>query len=214
MAPTLIHLLDNALTPSLLKHFLKYPPGIPWYGYVRFEEFLTDLDFCIQLRKSGCVLLKLGLESGDQNVLDKMKKGIHIKSVSKILKNLEKARIPAFVYLLFGTPYESEKEANTTMNFIIEHHQSISYINAAIFNMPFSSHETSLFSTHPFYKGDLSLYVDFDHPMDWDRLKVRTFLDRTFKRHPVIAKILRKAPKIFTSNHAPFFHMDKNNFFS
>jgi hypothetical protein len=31
------------------------------------------------------------------------------------------------------------------------------------------------------------------------------FLDREFRRHPAVADILRRTPKHFTSNHAPFF---------
>jgi hypothetical protein len=205
--PSLIHFLDNALSPSFLNRFFKQPLGVPWYGYVRFTEHLTDLDFCKQIKKSGCVMLKLGLESGDQNVLDKMKKGINLKTASKILHNLSKIDIPVFIYLLFGTPFESKSEAKMTMNFIIKHHKIIRFINSAIFNMPISSNETTLFPVRPFFQGDLSLYVDFEHPLGWDRLKVRHFLDRIFKRHSEIATILCRTPKIFTSNHAPFFNI-------
>jgi radical SAM superfamily enzyme YgiQ (UPF0313 family) len=205
--PSLLHFLDNAITPALLKKFIVTPPGAPWYGYVRFTEHLTDLDFCRQLKKSGCVMLKLGLESGDQDVLDRMNKGINLQTVTYILNNLKTAGIPTFVYLLFGTPYESEIQAKNTMEFVLKHHDKISYINPAIFNMPIESTDTLLYNIRSFSKGDLSLYVKFDHPTGWDRQKVRHFLDREFSRQPAIAKILRRTPKIFTSNHAPFFDL-------
>jgi radical SAM superfamily enzyme YgiQ (UPF0313 family) len=197
--------LDSALSPDLLTRFFEQPPEVPWYSYVRFTEHLADLDVCLRIKKSGCVMLKLGLESGDQNVLDKMDKGIRIKTALKILDNLKTAGIPVYVYLLFGTPYESEASAKKTMDFVVENHESIGYINPAIFNMPVSSNETAALSTRPFSEGDLSLYVDFDHPLGWNRPKVRHFLDRVFKRHPAIAQILNRTPKLFTSNHAPFF---------
>ncbi|MDY0042821.1 MAG: radical SAM protein, partial [Desulforhabdus sp.] len=57
------------------------------------------------------------------------------------------------------------------------------------------------------YEGDLSLYTGFIHPKGWHRALVRQFFDREFKRHPVIASILREDPPLFTSNHAPFFCM-------
>ena len=205
--PSLLHFLDNAITPALLKKLVAAPPGAPWYGYVRFTKHLTDLDFCIQLKNSGCVMLKLGLESGDQEVLDQMNKGIRLETVTVILNNLKNVGIPTFVYLLFGTPYESENQAKHTKDFVIKHHETISYINPAIFNMPIESDDTQLYNTRPFSEGDLSLYVDFEHPTGWDRSKVRHFLDREFSREPAIAKILRRTPKTFTSNHAPFFHL-------
>jgi hypothetical protein len=206
--PSLIHFLDNALAPSLLERLAESPPGVPWYGYVRFTGHLLDLSFCLRLKKSGCVLLKLGLESGDQEVLDKMGKGIRLGEASKILFNLEKAGIETYVYLLFGTPNETEAEARKTMTFTAEHASGIGFLNAAIFNMPVSGPEASSLATRPFFDGDLSLYADFRHPAGWDRRKVRDFLDRSFRRHPAIAHILARTPKCFTSNHAPFFCMN------
>ncbi len=62
--------------------------------------------------------------------------------------------------------------------------------------------------TESFYEGDLSLYRTFVHPAGWSRTSVRNFLNRTFKRHPAVAPILRRDPPYFTSGHAPFFAMD------
>ena len=73
--PTLLHFLDNAMSPALLNSLGEEPPGVPWYGFSRFEKDLEDLTFCQALKKSGCVMLKLGLESGSQDVLDRLNKG-------------------------------------------------------------------------------------------------------------------------------------------
>ena len=53
--------------------------------------------------------------------------------------------------------------------------------------------------------GDLSLYTGFTHPRGWDRNVVRRFLDNEFKKHRVVAAILKNDPLVFTSNHAAFF---------
>ena len=58
------------------------PPGRPWYGFSRITPDLADLDFCRALKDSGCVMLKLGLESGDQAVLDSLEKGITLDLAS------------------------------------------------------------------------------------------------------------------------------------
>ena len=208
--PSLIHFLDNALHPSFLGHWIHTSPKIPWYGYVRFTDHLRDMDYCIQLKNSGCVMLKLGLESGDPAVLDRMRKGIVLDHVPEILSNLRKAGIMTYIYLLFGTPYESESEARNTMDFILKYSRDISFINPALFNLPIGSSETLHYQTRPFSEGDLSLYVNFSHPLKWSRQKVRHFLDREFRRHPAIAAILRRTPKIFTSNHAPFFRIPES----
>ena len=203
--PALIHLLDNALSPALLQALADQPPGPPWYGFVRFHELLANIDFCRRLRASGCVLLKLGLESGSQRVLDAMDKGIQLELAERVFAALHQAGIATYVYLLFGTPTESIAEARATMAFVQHHHQAITFLNLAIFNMPATSAEAKTLPGGAFSAGDLSLYLDFVHPLAWDRRSIRTFLDREFKRQPEIATILRRDPPFFTSNHAAFF---------
>ena len=203
--PSLIHFLDNAISPNLMAALAEQPPGVPWYGFARASRQLADPAFCRRLKQSGCLMLKLGLESGDQGVLDAMDKGIDLALVSAVLTSLKQAGIATYVYLLFGTPAESIDEARKTLAFIAARHEAVTYLNLAIFNMPICSPEAGSLALHDFYKGDLSLYRDFAHPRDWNRKKIRQFLDREFKRHPAITPIIQRDPPIFTSNHAPFF---------
>lgn len=207
LRPSLVHLLDNAVSTALLKRLAGDPLGVPWYGFARVSGLLTDIDFCRALKRSGCIMLKLGLESGDQSVLDKMQKGIDLETASLVLKTLKKAGISTYVYLLFGTPPETLAEAGNTLEFTIRHKDEIGFLNIAIFNMPVCGTEISGYKTSSFYEGDLSLYTDFIHPNGWDRKQVRHFLDNEFKKHPAVSVILRKTPPIFTSNHAPLFVM-------
>ncbi|HDQ04240.1 MAG TPA: radical SAM protein [Deltaproteobacteria bacterium] len=205
--PGLVHLLDNALSPSLLKNLSQNPPGANWYGFARVSKELADEEFCLSLKKSGCVMLKLGIESGDQEVLDKLNKGINLADASKALKALKKAGIAAYVYLLFGTPQENEESAQKTLNFTVAHSDCIDFLNLAIFNLPVANDTAQNLQTENFYEGDLSLYRDFRHPAGWDRQNARNFLEKTFKKHPAVAPIIKRLPEFFTSNHAPFFKM-------
>ena len=90
--PSLIHLVDNAISPTLMKAISENPLGAPWYGFARMTHPLTDPDFCMSLRRSGCVMLKLGLESGDQGVIDQMQKGIRSRRGFSGLKGREESR--------------------------------------------------------------------------------------------------------------------------
>ena len=200
--PVLIHLLDNAISPALLRALAENPPGAPWYGFARIDEDLADPEFCRALKRSGCVMLKLGLESGDQGVLDLMCKGINLGVASRVLNNLREAGIAVYCYLLFGTPGETEVEARRTLEFVVRHHQAINFLNLALFNMPLHGEEAQEFGNEPFYEGDLSLYTAFRHPGGWGRKQVRRFLEGEFKRHPAIAAIVRNDPPQFSSNHA------------
>ena len=203
--PVMLHFLDNAVSPALMEALVARPVGIPWYGFARVSSLLTDSYFCRSLKKSGCVMLKLGLESGDQGVLDEMSKGIDVEMVSNALACLKEAGIATYVYLLFGTPSETISQARRTMDFVVTHHKAITFVNLAIFSMPLCGPEAREFAQSKFYEADLSLYTDFVHPRGWHRKEVRRFLDQEFKRHPQIAAIIRRDPPVFTSNHAPFF---------
>jgi hypothetical protein len=203
--PVLIHLVDNAVSPALMAAMIASPPPAPWYGFARITPELADRDFCVQLRASGCVMLKLGLESGDQDLLDALGKGTSLDVAAKALSALKEAGIGTYVYLLFGTPMEDLSRARKSLSFVASHSASIDFINLAVFNLPVDCEEAKGLDVRPFYGGDLSLYTDFVHPRDFGRREVRKFLDREFKTHPAIRPILLRRPPLFTSNHAPFF---------
>lgn len=212
ISPRLIHFLDNAVSPAVLKGLAENPPRgadglpVPWYGFVRFTHHLADAQFCRQLRASGCVMLKLGLESGSQKVLDGMRKGIDLQLVRKVLPALHQAGIMTYVYLLFGTPGESLAEARQTMDFARAYHKEITFLNLAVFNLPLGSPQTHELEIRNFYEGDLSIYSDFNHPRGWNRKEIRRFLDGEFRREPKLLRILQNDPPFFTSNHAAMFH--------
>jgi radical SAM superfamily enzyme YgiQ (UPF0313 family) len=201
-APRLIHLLDSAISPALLRALTENPLGAPWYGFARIDAQLADPGFCHDLKRSGCVMLKLGLESGDQSVLERMNKGIDLGMAAEVLTNLKNAGIAVYCYLLFGTPGETVVEARHTLEFVARLGRAITFLNLALFNMPLYGDEAAQYGDQPFYEGDLSLYTAFRHPGGWERTQVRHFLEREFKRHPAIAPIIRNDPPQFSSNHA------------
>ncbi|HOQ43219.1 MAG TPA: radical SAM protein [Smithellaceae bacterium] len=203
--PSLIHILDSSIAPVRLQAMAQQPPGIPWYGFARVTEHLTNEDFCRELKVSGCVMLKLGIESGDQCVLDSLNKGIDLKTASAALKTITGAGIATYCYFLFGTPQENEASAVKTLDFASRHAGCIHFLNLAVFNLPAGSAQAQNLATSDFYEGDLSLYKNFQHPDGWQRAHVRNFLQKKFKKHPAIAPILARTPEFFTSNHAPFF---------
>ncbi|MDQ5988551.1 MAG: hypothetical protein CSYNP_04311 [Syntrophus sp. SKADARSKE-3] len=207
--PSLIHFLDSALPPAFLAAMAEDPPGVPWYGFTRITGHLVDPDFCRALRQSGCVMLKLGLESGDQSVLDHLEKGIDLATAAAALAALKEAGIGTYVYLLFGTPAEDRAAAHRTLDFTVRHSAAIDFLNLAVFNLPAFGPDAEALHTESFYEGDLSLYRDFRHPAGWNRMQVRRFLEKEFRRHPAVAAVLKREPPYFTSSHAPFFLLQR-----
>ncbi|OPY67572.1 MAG: Radical SAM superfamily protein [Syntrophorhabdaceae bacterium PtaU1.Bin034] len=207
--PVLLHLVDNALSPALLASISNDPPGVPWYGFARITKELADADFCAVLRTSGCAMLKLGLESGDQGTLDSLDKGIDLEIASRALKALKGAGIATYVYFLFGTPAETPSAARKTLDYIVRHSPWIDYMNLAIFNMPLNCAEAGTLDLRSFYDGDLSLYTDFIHPKGWGRREIRLFIEKDLKMHAAVRPIILRQPPCFTSNHAPLFCINR-----
>lgn len=202
--PFLFHFLDNEMSPSLLRALSQDDIGVPWYGFTKFYSSLKDLNFCKSLKSSGCIMLKLGLESGDQRVLDSINKGIDINDVELILYNLKASGIKTFIYILFGTPSENLESARKTKIFLKKHKDCITYLNLAIFNLPIGSSLAKKCDTTDFFEADLSLYTDFNHPLGWNRDKIRSFLKNEFKSDPELKEILLRTPLQFSSNHSVF----------
>lgn len=203
--PGLFHFTDNEIAPLYLRALAGSPPGVRWYGFARFTPLLADQAFCDRLAASGCAMLQLGLESGDQRVLDELGKGTRLEKIDRAIVNLSRSGIGIYLYLLFGTPAEDRDAALRTLDFVAARASMIAFLNVAIFNLPAASEEAERLDTRPFYEGDLSLYREFRHPSGWDRDEVRGFLARDFEAEPSIKTILARNPPIFTSSHAPFF---------
>ncbi len=203
--PGLFHFTDNEISPLYLRLLAESPPPAPWYGFARFSDRLLDPSFCRKLADSGCLMLQLGLESGDQGILDRLGKGTRIEDIVAILENLAAVSIGTYIYVLFGTPAEDRDAALRTRDFVARHAELIDFLNVAIFNLPASSPEARELETRGFYEGELSLYSDFRHPALWDRPAIRSFLAQDFEAIPEIRAIVARTPPVFTSNHAPFF---------
>jgi hypothetical protein len=202
----LVHVTDSAIPPANLRRLAELEGAAPWYGFGRFHDVLTDRDFCRRLRRGGCRMLKLGLESGSPRVLRRLNKGIDLGSASAALRTLKAQGIAVYIYVMFGIPGERREDAEKTLAFVADHSPSIDFINVSLLNLPLSTPpEPGLELRRVPRYGELSLYTGFDDREGWERREARLFLERDFRRHPAVGAILRRTPHVFGANHAPFF---------
>ena len=209
------HLTDNAIPVNVLKqlaHRRADLAGLEWFGFVRFEEALTDFAFVQQLAAAGCRMLQLGLESGSQHVLDTLRKGIRLETAEKVLDNLRRAGIGSYVYIMLGAPGETEIDAEMTLNFLESHADQIGFLNISIMNLPRGSELLENPGLYGINKsklrdgGDpLGLYHEFESDTGWDRAAARRFLNQRLSGSATIRNIVKRDPPFFSSSHAVFF---------
>ena len=214
-----LQLTDNAVPVNMLKAMADNAATLQdlnWFGFVRFEAALEDAAFVARLAQSGCRMLQLGLESGSQSVLDRLGKGVRLESVARILKNLAAAGISSFVYIMLGTPGETEADAEQTLAFLEAHAAEIGFLNLAIMNLPRASglldnpQQYGIAAAEPIEANSpLGLYQKFHSDNDWNRVTARRFLEQRLLGSAAIRAIVNRTPPMFTSNHAVFFTNSK-----
>ena len=210
------HLTDNALPVGILQELAAQPQamaGLGWHGFVRFEKELLDRDFVRGLAASGCRMLQLGLESGSQAVLDRLQKGTRIDEVARMLDNLHGAGIRTYVYIMLGTPGETEEDAELTLRFLEAQGAKIDYLNLAIMNLPRESQllldpaAAGIAASAPLGEdAPLGLYRSFVSSTGWGRSEARRFLRQKLLGSPIIRAAVNRVPPGFTSNHAFLFN--------
>jgi radical SAM superfamily enzyme YgiQ (UPF0313 family) len=132
---------DEALAPQMLAHLADelaphHSKRLQFVGYARLERALTK-PVCHKLAEMGMRKLFFGLESGAQETLDHMDKGIRVAEVPGILTNCREAGIAFHIFSIVGFPEESERSARKTLQFFLD-------------NKDLIDHPDNSFDIHPF----------------------------------------------------------------
>lgn len=68
------------------------------------------------LRKGGCIQIDFGVESGSQESLDRMKKGIKVKDTEEVFRRCRSEKIRTYANILINTPEETEEDVRKTVD--------------------------------------------------------------------------------------------------
>ena len=70
-----------------------------------------------EMRLAGCKMIRLGVESGSQEVLDRIRKGLTLAQIEEGVRRVKKSGIQALGGFMFGFPYDSRKSVEQTIAF-------------------------------------------------------------------------------------------------
>jgi len=104
----LLELCNNIITRGL---------NIKWIC-VTLEPMSIDREIADKMRHSGCVRATFGFESGSQEMLDSLNKKVSLDKAKKSIEILNRSGIDIVATFILGSPGESEKTLEDTINFI------------------------------------------------------------------------------------------------
>jgi radical SAM superfamily enzyme YgiQ (UPF0313 family) len=86
-----------------------------WNARTRID--LLDDELLSAMRAGGCYLLHLGIESGTQRILDRMRKGITIERIESTVRRAKRLGFQVHGYFMLGYPGETRGEVEETLAF-------------------------------------------------------------------------------------------------
>lgn len=69
------------------------------------------------MKKSGCKMVRLGVESGSQDVLNKIRKQLTLKQIEDGIQLVKNHGIQGLGGFMFGFPYDSRETVEQTLRF-------------------------------------------------------------------------------------------------
>ena len=92
---------------------------IRWFGNARADN-LTDPAFVHRLRRSGCWMLALGIETESEDIRKDMVKRLERQKIQAAFRNMRDAGIKSFAFFIFGYPGETLETMDHTIEYAIE----------------------------------------------------------------------------------------------
>ncbi len=108
--------VDQPRTEEICSEILKRNLKIQWNCGTRVDMITKDL--LLKMKEAGCITVWFGVESGTQQVLDAMKKGITPELTIKVLGWVRELGLKPVPNVILGFPGETKKSAWKTIKFV------------------------------------------------------------------------------------------------
>ena len=114
---------------------------ITWRATTRAD--LLDEELIVTMKKAGCNIISLGLESGNDDVLKKINKGMTVQQNKKVVETCHKHGVKVKGFFIIGLPGDDEQTVRQTINFAkslqleyVDFYPLTPYPNTQIWNNP------------------------------------------------------------------------------
>jgi len=117
-----LHFIDDTFNVpkkrfrEILEMMIKKNYGFKWYSHYRCQ--FADRDTIALMKESGCEGVFLGIESGNDQILQNMKKAADVEKYAEGIALLKEAGILTYGSFIIGFPGETEETVADTLQFI------------------------------------------------------------------------------------------------
>ncbi len=106
---------DREWVEELCDAIRKEDLGLKWICNSRVDTI--DPDLAKKMRRAGCWLIAMGIESGNQEMLRKMKKATNLQAAKSGIDACREAGIETFMYFTIGHPWDTRETVLQTLKF-------------------------------------------------------------------------------------------------
>ncbi len=93
---------------------------VPWITVHGMRADHTDAELFRLMKQAGCKRVGFGVESGNQRVLDSIKKRQALDAVRRAFKEAKSADLETMGFFIFGLPADTEESMEDTIRFALE----------------------------------------------------------------------------------------------
>ncbi|PIN68607.1 hypothetical protein COV93_08850 [Candidatus Woesearchaeota archaeon CG11_big_fil_rev_8_21_14_0_20_43_8] len=174
---------------------------LPWACFTRVN--LVDEDLLRKMKGAGCYQIFFGIESGNQRLLDMIKKDITLEQARTAVKLCRKVGIESFCSFMLNLPSETVEESKKTVDFAME--LDPDYVQFPI-TTPFPGTELyGLAKEHgsfitedwsKFMSWDEVVFVSKDRSVDEIKLTVKKAYKRFYMRPTYAVRLIKRFSRL------------------
>ncbi|MDP2907277.1 MAG: radical SAM protein [Nanoarchaeota archaeon] len=128
---------DPKLLGRICDGIIQKKMDITWRAFARIDKL--DKTLVDKMKKSGCLALYFGIETGSNRMLRFIQKDVTRELAAKNLKMCHEGGINNRIYLIAGLPSETKEDLDATLSFIQENAPYLEKIKINLFKVRYSS---------------------------------------------------------------------------
>lgn len=94
-----------------------------------------DFETLNTLYENGLKIIIWGVESANNKILEKMRKGTKISEIEQVLSDSKKAKIKNAIFIMFGFPSETKETFLETISFLKNNSKDIDLLSTSVFGL-------------------------------------------------------------------------------